>query len=382
MSADGTTTAPAPPRMSASSPPTVGTLLTRASAARDNDRGCSSPRSLLSRILHRGRGGAGFGCRIRLLPRYCASGAAAKEDAIAPAGTAEAAKEEEGEPTEVTAPTAVVASQPGPRESGSPRTSLGKDALPASLGLGASLVLLLSKSAAELSRMAELRAQMERLLLDARADVRSCNGRPSASGDRTDCASVVKGPVACAGSDGSRAGTAAPASRGVSEADGRRDMDRMEAELEAELSRLQLQRASDDEDSRDDRLEVLAGPKSSASSRSHSTICSDSDNDDGETDNGGGGDERQDRYDEEEEEERDADEGNEIKSPPHGGVSARELERRLHQLLQSRHEARIAELESALERARRKLRETEREACRWRDTAKLATRFADESRLR
>jgi hypothetical protein len=132
----------------------------------------------------------------------------------------------------------------------------GKDALPASLGLGASLVLLLSKSAAELNRMAELRAQMERLLLDARADVRSCNGRPSASGDRTDCASVVKGPVTCAGSDGSLAGTAAPASRGVSEADGRRDMDRMEAELEAELSRLQLQRASDDEDSRDDQLEV------------------------------------------------------------------------------------------------------------------------------
>jgi hypothetical protein len=121
----------------------------------------------------------------------------------------------------------------------------GKDALPASLGLGASLVLLLSKSAAELNRMAELRAQMERLLLDARADVRSCNG-----------ASVVKGPVTCAGSDGSLAGTAAPASRGVSEADGRRDMDRMEAELEAELSRLQLQRASDDEDSRDDQLEV------------------------------------------------------------------------------------------------------------------------------
>jgi len=130
---------------------------------------------------------------------------------------------------------------------------------------------------------------------------------------------------------------------------------------------------------------VQAGPKSSASSRSHSTICSDYDNDDGETDNGGGGDESQDRYDEEEEDEDDecvGDEESGIKSPAHGGVSARELERRLHQLLQSRHEARIAELESALERARRKLKETEREACRWRDTAKLATRFADESRLR
>nr|ACL54779.1 unknown [Zea mays] len=188
MAADGTT-----PRVSASSPPTVGTLLTRASAARD--RGCSSPRSLLSRILHggRGRSGAGFGCRIRLLPRYCASAsaAAAKEDAIA------AAKhEEEDEPAEVEA------AQPAPREPGGPRSSLGKqDALPASLGLGASLVLLLSKSAAELSRMAELRAQMERLLVDARADARSCTGRPSASGGRSDCASAVKGPVARAGGE-------------------------------------------------------------------------------------------------------------------------------------------------------------------------------------
>jgi hypothetical protein len=39
------------------------------------------------------------------------------------------------------------------------------------------------------------------------------------------------------------------------------------------------------------------------------------------------------------------DEGNGIKSPPHGDVSALELERRLHQLMQSRHEARIGELE-------------------------------------
>lgn len=280
MAADGTT-----PRVSASSPPTVGTLLTRASAARD--RGCSSPRSLLSRILHggRGRSGAGFGCRIRLLPRYCASAsaAAAKEDAIA------AAKhEEEDEPAEVEAV------QPAPREPGGPRSSLGtcaplstvfppppciprpsdddddacvcvcvylwragkQDALPASLGLGASLVLLLSKSAAELSRMAELRAQMERLLVDARADARSCTGRPSASGGRSDCASAVKGPVARAGGEDEDDGALSR-----SDGDGGRDMDRMEAELEAELSRLQLQGASDVEDSppsrrRDDQLVV------------------------------------------------------------------------------------------------------------------------------
>jgi hypothetical protein len=83
-----------------------------------------------------------------------------------------------------------------------------------------------------------------------------------------------------------------------------------------------------------------------------------------------------------EEEEEDGDDESNAKSLPYGGVSARELERRLHELLQSRHEAQIAELESELERARRKLRDTEREASRWRDTAKLATRFTDESRLR
>jgi hypothetical protein len=60
-----------------------------------------------------------------------------------------------------------------------------QDALPANLGLGASLVLLMSKGATELSRMAELCAQMERVLLDARADLRTCNGRPSASGAET-----------------------------------------------------------------------------------------------------------------------------------------------------------------------------------------------------
>jgi hypothetical protein len=52
--------------------------------------------------------------------------------------------------------------------------------LPANQGLGASLVLLMSKSATELSRMAELCAQMERVLLDASTtrilDFSQCGG--------------------------------------------------------------------------------------------------------------------------------------------------------------------------------------------------------------
>nr|CAB3448203.1 unnamed protein product [Digitaria exilis] len=402
--ADGTAL-PLPPLLSAS-----------AAAATPRPRECSSsPRSLLSRIFHMGRGGGGggFGCRLRLFPRHCTSSATA---ATAREHVAAAAKGEVRVETRDAAAPKMVGGQTAPHEE-SPRTSHGlragknskatvavaaEDALPAaSLGLGASLVLLLSKSAAELSRMAELRAQMERLMLDVRADVRSCNGRPSSgSGDHTDSSSVVvKGAiVGRAGdeedgaltqlSDGSRT-AAAPVSRGRRENAGQCDMDRMEAELEAELSRMQDDFASP---RRDRELETEAKSRS-ASSRCHSVICSGSEDDNGVDDDDGDGsidhdvDGSQDCDGEDEEEEdhgRGDDDGeSDGKSmPPHGGVSARELERRLHELLQSRHEARIAELESELDRARRKLRETEREASRWRDTAKLATRFTDESRLR
>ncbi|CAN6239176.1 unnamed protein product [Urochloa humidicola] len=372
MAVEGGSTPPGLPRLSASSPPTVGTLLTRASAsaagAPRGRRDCSSPspRSLLSRILHGGRrrggggggGGGGFGCRLRLFPRYSSSGgAAAKEDDLAAANEEPAALRESPRSSLAGKKKATAAAAEEEEEHAVPA---------ASLGLGASLLLLLSKSAAELSRMAELRAEMERLVMDVRAaDVRTCSdGRPPSGSDGhpEDSASVAKGRRAFARSDGSR-----------------RDMDAMEAELEAELSRLQLQQASSDGERasprRDRELEVQTEDKSIASSRSrsHSVICSGgSDNDGGETEN----------EEEEEEEEYGRDAESNARSPPHGGVSARELERRLHELLQSRHEARIAELESALERARRKLRETEREASRWRDTAKLATRFTDESRLR
>lgn len=132
----------------------------------------------------------------------------------------------------------------------------------ASLGMGANLVLLLSKGAAELGRMAELRTQMERLVLDVKAETRSSN-RSNAS-DQTDSASVVKEPIACvqeeddALSRGSR--TAASARSGGNA--GRRAavaMDQMEAELEVELTRLQF--TSNNEECaiprRDHQLQVL-----------------------------------------------------------------------------------------------------------------------------
>lgn len=85
---------------------------------------------------------------------------------------------------------------------------------------------------------------------------------------------------------------------------------------------------------------------------------------------------------EEEEEEEDDEEGydEDRMSPPHGGVSARALERRLHELLQKRQQERIVELESALDSAQRRFHEKEREVVWWRDAAKLVSHRRDESR--
>uniref|UniRef100_A0A0E0GE07 Uncharacterized protein n=1 Tax=Oryza nivara TaxID=4536 RepID=A0A0E0GE07_ORYNI len=341
----------AAPRVSASSsaaasPSTVGALLSKASVAAAPAREIPSPRSLLSRILHRsGGGGGGFGCRLRL-PRYCSSGAAAKEDAAAEYVEVEA---------EAAAPK-VVGRQAVDRES--PRSSLGKKAAeevsPASLGLGASLVLLLSKSAAELNRMAELRAQMERLVLDTKEEeeARSSN-HPNASDDHADI--TKEEPTAFSGGALSRCSrtAAAPGNAGHHAAV---PMDQMEAELEAELTLLQCATPR-----RDRQLEI--GDDEEESTDTHAATFADADDDTDGAD------------DEEEEEE-------ESGAAAQGGVSARELERRLHELLQWRHEERIAELETALERARKRLQEKEREVCWWRNTAKLVTRHKDDSRLR
>lgn len=53
------------------------------------------------------------------------------------------------------------------------------------------------------------------------------------------------------------------------------------------------------------------------------------------------------------------------------GVSPRDLERRLHEVLEERQQERINELESALDYAIQQLEEKERELCWWRDSARL-----------
>ena len=114
------------------------------------------------------------------------------------------------------------------------------------------------------------------------------------------------------------------------------------------------------------------------------------DDDDDVAEGGNGGevveedddDEEDEEYDEEgeEEEEEYGGGGGGYKSPPHGGVSARALERRLYELLQKRQQERSVELEAALDATQRRLHEKEREVVWWRDAAKLVTHRRDESR--
>ena len=58
----------------------------------------------------------------------------------------------------------------------------------------------------------------------------------------------------------------------------------------------------------------------------------------------------------------------------HFGVPPNELERRLHELLESRQQERINELEAALERVNQMLCEKEKEVSWWKDTARLVSK--------
>lgn len=117
------------------------------------------------------------------------------------------------------------------------------------LGLGASLVLLLSKSAVELNKMVELRAQMEALVSEIRQAPRwkeSAGGAPAASsisqesnGSSNATTTAVKDPIAFPAA--AEADAASNCSR-TTAGDNRAAvvvMDQLEAELQAELGRMQ-----------------------------------------------------------------------------------------------------------------------------------------------
>ncbi|PWZ05242.1 Protein POLAR LOCALIZATION DURING ASYMMETRIC DIVISION AND REDISTRIBUTION [Zea mays] len=366
-----------------------------------------SPRSLLSRILLRGGGdggsggGGGFGCRVRLPRRYGGGLREERKDGA-----------EQGETPRVK----VVEPPPPPLPElplETPRSSLGRkkpeeELVSMNLGLGASLVLLLSKSAVELNKMVELRAQMEALVSEIRqaARYREEEEKQAANHPASVAAAAAAGPATSQESDGGSSATTTavkdPIAFPAADADAASNcsrtavvMDLMEAELQAELSRMQQQRGrggtvvhghggdSRIAPTRGLELPLLKVKTKGDAPDSASRSCvdyddggCDKDDDNDEVDGEG----EEDDDGDEEEEEDDVEYGEDRMSPPHGGVSARALERRLHELLQKRQQDRIVELESALDSAQRRLHEKEREVVWWRDAAKLVSHRRDESR--
>ena len=116
------------------------------------------------------------------------------------------------------------------------------------LGLGASLVLLLSKSAVELNKMVELRAQMEALVSEIRhaAPWKENANHPAASMSRESNGSSattanVKDPIAFPAADADAASNCSrtTADNAVSGRAAAVVIDQLEAELQAELGRMQ-----------------------------------------------------------------------------------------------------------------------------------------------
>ncbi|KAF0901946.1 hypothetical protein E2562_011780 [Oryza meyeriana var. granulata] len=395
---------PPPPRFAAVSSPSPAASI-RAHLARAGGGGggvdsCQSPRSLLSRILQRGDGGSGgkFGCRVRLPRRYSSTSAAGggREEAKDSASEQDAPARVKvvGRAPELSLETPRSSCTLEERENGKKKPE--EEIMSMNLGLGASLVLLLSKGAVELNKMVELRAQMEALVSEIRKETQSKQKDSAAtaavvvaaasSSQESDGRSTtaVKDPIARAAvSDDAMSNCSGGGGEGCRAAV---VMHRMEAELQVELNRLQCAAAHGEKRAAPMHgLEVKT--KSNVSDSPPRSCVVDEDDDDDVAEGGNAGevveedDDDEEEYEEEEEggEEYDAGGGGD-KSPPHGGVSARALERRLYELLQKRQQERIVELEAALDSTQRRLHEKEREVVWWRDAAKLVTHRRDESR--
>ncbi|XP_039788478.1 protein POLAR LOCALIZATION DURING ASYMMETRIC DIVISION AND REDISTRIBUTION-like isoform X2 [Panicum virgatum] len=244
---------------------------------------------------------------------------------------------------------------------GSTATSSGTSSgAAAQTSMGLSMLLLLARTCVELNRMAEVRAQMEALLKEIRDEA----GRVKGAADH---ATVT--PRTCDGNLPSTSMTTASSScvsdtrtnnrleiaRGE---DGRRTPEDegcagvVDGALEAELEAVPARR----------QPPALEWTCSTEQDTAECSMQSSPDEDEfieleGGRFGGDGGDGG------------DSDDGSERNE---GGVSATELERRLHELRHRRDRERISALESALRRAERRLTEKEMEARLWQETAALA----------
>ncbi|RLM80155.1 protein POLAR [Panicum miliaceum] len=240
-------------------------------------------------------------------------------------------------------------------------SSVTAAAAAAQTGMGLSMLLLLARTSVELNRMAEVRAQMEALLKEIRDEADRVKGAadhvavtPKTCNDNLQSTSTTTASSSCVsdtstncleiarGEDGRRTS----GDEGCAGVDGA-----LEAELEAEPARRQ------------------PPPLEWTCSTEHETPESPSDDDEfielegGRFGGGGGG------YPDGSNDDGD---GSSLLERNERGVSAIELERRLHELRHRRDRERISALESALRRAERRLTEKEMEARLWQDTAALA----------
>ncbi|KAK1275000.1 hypothetical protein QJS04_geneDACA003825 [Acorus gramineus] len=233
------------------------------------------------------------------------------------------------------------------------------------LPLGAGLVFLIAKGITEFNKMLELRNQMEMLLKEIKEEARrKTDNSPKAdivlacsTSTFVRCKSerehhflpsqnLVLSDHSSVAHDTTDPGRHSNCDATLMRAKSLR-MVQLEEELEAELELLQINL-----DSRiasefpEHRMEIAI--ENTAPSQSMTASFEGEENDPQEPD---------------------------IRNTP--GVSPYELERRLHELLESQQRERIAELESALNTAEKRLREKETEISWWRDTASVLSKEDD-----
>ncbi|XP_008357269.3 protein POLAR-like 1 [Malus domestica] len=244
-----------------------------------------------------------------------------------------------------------------------------KDTSSFNLGVACGLVYLIVAGKNELAKTAELRAEMEQLLQNAKEELQSKNSRfgsrPVESNEMNFASSTTDLQQASSSSSESRFSLQSGLVREVcsefvrnGRGQGERDecvegMDQLEAELESELERLQLHLELDSENHSSNSNYTQQQRLNAVQDTAHGT-----------------GDDTSDFGEEIDAHGAEPADYNEI--PCDYGVPALELERRLHELLEARQEERIKELEVALEYTKRKLHEKEMEVSWWRQNASAA----------
>ncbi|XP_065040719.1 protein POLAR LOCALIZATION DURING ASYMMETRIC DIVISION AND REDISTRIBUTION-like isoform X1 [Musa acuminata AAA Group] len=218
------------------------------------------------------------------------------------------------------------------------------------LGMGIGMALALSRWSTEFNKMTELRVQMEMLLKEIKEEIPKkdtgfgiIRSNHNFVSSLSDCSRDVSeyNPISF---QNHRADFHMEEAKSTVESDRHsnneldnenQSMDQLEAELAFELGQLQLSLGGKDSMKLSEQERMELAHEEASTSESHEP----------------------------------SDENHNV----HCGVPASELERRLYELICSRQEERIAELESALEFTRKRLVEKEIKVSWWKDTGMLAS---------